>query len=164
MIGCVAFYITMDLRMDINPRAAYWTFAYDKLFIVAVYFILDAILSICCDENDGNILKKIFDLLLANNIWKKLSSYTYGIYLFHIIPILILVMAQYPSDVENGGVGEENYGFVYLGKIAAISFIISLIMAFISYWLFEYPIMLFRYKYIGPKYYIKQDQNTKKKQ
>ena len=144
----------MDLRADLNLRSSIWTFAYDKLFIVAVYFVLDAILSICRNENQGNIFKMIFDLLLANKIWKKMSSYTYGIYLFHIIPVLILAMEPYPADVKNGGIGENDYGFLYIGKIATISLIISFIIAFILYWIIEYPTTKFRYKYIRPKYYV----------
>ena len=159
IIGCVMFYMTMDLRADLNQRPSFWTFAYDKLFIIAVYFVLDAILSICSDDNQGNVLKTIFDLLLANKVWKKMSTYTYGIYLFHIIPVLILAMDPYPADVKNGGIGEDNYGYLFLGKLAGISLGISLIIAFILYWIIEYPMMKFRYKYIRPKYYV---QDTKK--
>ena len=145
IIGCIAFYITMDLRMDLQNRSIFWTFVYDKLFIIAVYFVLDAILSI-------DSINNIFD-----NKWiKRFSKYTYGIYLFHLIPVMIIVMTSYPSDVENGGIGENNYGFIYLFKLTAMSLICSLIIAVILYWLLEYPMMLFRYKYIRPRYSIKQ--------
>ena len=46
IIGCILFYVPMDLRMDMNYWSPLWTFTYDKLFIIAVYLVLDAILSI----------------------------------------------------------------------------------------------------------------------
>ena len=91
-------------------------------------------------------------IVLANKFWKWLTPYTYAIYLFHIIPVMLIMMAPHPLDIENGGVGEDNYGYLYIGKVAGISFIVSCIIGVILYWLLEYPMMLFRYKYIRPKY------------
>eukprot|EP01084_Bolivina_argentea_P279577 477976_1 len=153
-ISFIAFYLIMDLRMDTKYRSPLWTFVYDKLFMIGVFLFLDGILSIY--QHDGNMIQKIIDNVFGNRVWNFLSKYTYGIYLFHIIPAVVIIMTTYPSDVENGGIGVDNYGFLYLGKVGSISFVLGFIISFVCYWCLEYPIMLFRNKYIKPRYVIEK--------
>merc|ERR1719273_2178362 len=108
----------MDLRMDIERRSWIWTFGYDKLSALSLFLLFDVILSL--NQND-DVISKLIDHALANKLWTFLSKYTYGLYLSHAMPMFML-MSPSICDVENGGIGPDNYGFVYIATLFGKAF------------------------------------------
>ena len=160
LFSSIPFYFATQGTQYPTDHSPLWTVLYNQLFLFATFLLIDGLLSIVYHFKKSN-LSYVVNIILGNKIWKYLSKYTYGIFLHHIFPMAIFVTSKYPSNVEGGGIGADNYGYCYIFKIASIGFVSSLFSSFVFHWILEYPALLFRRKYVQPRYLAKKIQKQK---
>eukprot|EP01084_Bolivina_argentea_P279549 477932_1 len=167
LITFIGFFITTYYNVYNKAFKDYisesiWIGIMDKIFALSVYLCLDVMLAM---DTENNMWNKFVFKCLANKIWKFLYKFTCAIYLSHVGVIYVLAFVVNPlvSDVENGGIGCNNYGFSQIFMLSIQVFIATIPVAIIMHYIFEWPIETLRYKYIRSYYSQKMyDQNADK--
>ncbi|ETO25822.1 hypothetical protein RFI_11314 [Reticulomyxa filosa] len=158
-----------------------WTGTIHKLFAVSCYaFFFIAVAYHNHRPLAGRLSAFACDVLSWRGFaW--VQPYTYGIYQFHCTFIFVLLWINCEPkmewihflyavrDPQTGAVlswypklnvrGDAVYGYSYLCFFTGVIFCLAFTLAFITYWILEYPVEWFRYRYIRPKYTV-----AKKKQ
>ena len=149
LFSFIIFHFAAQSRYNYDASPL-WTIIYRQLFLIGFYLFLNGILNVY--QCKKSVLSYYIKIILGNKIWKSLQKCSYAIYLYHLLPMTVIVNSKYPSNVEAGGIGVDNYGFLYLFKVTSIAAMITGFISLIIHFVFEYPVLLFRNQYIQPRY------------
>jgi hypothetical protein len=137
-----------------------------------MYFLLDAILTMkpSKDATNGRFntfwstLASAIVKFLSHPLFKSISPYTYGIYMFHLVVMLARFKATLPAKVtaiQNAASSEHacsaleaagyGYGIPFIWKETLISFGITLVMAIALHWSVEWPFNWLRKRWLPTK-------------
>ena len=147
------FYIIFGLTLFIfrlivyyNMTGIIWNALLHRMIDVSTYCIFYVLLN----KNESKMIDKI-QLWLKCDVFKLLSKYTFGIYLFHAVVLYGIITIEKPI---HGQLGDDNkdYNFLFLFEMFIRTFVVSVIVAIVLYYVVEYPFAKIRYNFVHCRY------------
>lgn len=172
LIGCIAAYYQLYYTSDVSEffnKTSGKIFGWFALLLVAFFFlfpIMDsrfddaAILQILFEtvrynavgfgfavlilvSTEKTLLARLLDKVLGGRFWYPLGQLTYGMYLFHML--VIAVVAPTVASIVSKHPEQYAYSIMEIGLfIAAVSFVLTTLLAIITHLLIERPVMNMR--------------------
>ncbi|CAB9525965.1 expressed unknown protein [Seminavis robusta] len=154
----VSFYMMQATKLIVAFALLQWTSFCWMFSGFPVYLFVDVVVSMY-NHNHNNLLSKeawwnqlssAVSFLFINPLWKWLAPYTYGIYMSHV---LILVLGSVPTTQSRAArmlAGEDvndTYTLIALLGMVAKAVLVSWMIAFGLYHTVEWPFRYYRTRY-----------------
>ena len=115
-----------------------------------MYWILDVLLTF---NHSAGYFAEMVHRFLSNRVFRLIVPYTFGIYMYHLIILVLQMQETSPLRVAAVKAGQEachavwTYDLYFVGKRAIQTFLEALVVAAGSFWVYEYPFRWLRRRY-----------------